>query len=173
MPAAKGAASKEDEEAKAALAKMEERPITAGGAAVLGISRPRSVTVVPNVGAANPVDAFLRHAMQAKGLKPSPPADRRTLIRRAYLDMTGLPPTSGAGQRVCKRSRRRTLLRRWSRNCWHRRTTASAGARHWLDVVRYADSGGFEYDRDRPTRLALSRLRDPGVQSGQAIRPVS
>ena len=42
---------------------------------------------------ANPIDAFLASAMEAKGLKPSAPADRRTLIRRVYLDVLGLPPT--------------------------------------------------------------------------------
>src|SRR5262249_23705003 len=41
---------------------------------------------------ANPIDAFLLAAMQSRGLKPSPRADRRTLIRRAYLDLLGLPP---------------------------------------------------------------------------------
>ena len=102
MPVAKGSASKEDEEAKAALAKMEERPISAEERQYWAFRAPVR-PVVPTVGAANPIDAFLRQAMQSKGLKPSPPADKRTLIRRAYLDMTGLPPTIDAGQRVCKR----------------------------------------------------------------------
>ena len=44
--------------------------------------------------------------------------------------------------------------------------------RHWLDVARYADSSGFEYDYAPAQRLALSRLRDQVVQRGQAVRPV-
>ena len=75
---------------------------------------------------ANPIDAFLAAAMEAKGVKPSAPADRRTLIRRAYLDMLGLPPapeeveafvadkSPGAWETVVDR-------------CSPRRTTASAG----------------------------------------------
>ncbi len=43
--------------------------------------------------APNPIDAFVFAKLEAKGLKPSPPADRRTLLRRATYDLTGLPPT--------------------------------------------------------------------------------
>ena len=105
--------------------------------------------VKPPSGAAHPVDEFLLQAAKTKRLSLNPAADRRRLIRRAYLDLTGLPPTpeeveafvsdkkSGAWERVVK-----GLLEsprygeRW--------------ARHWLDVARFAESSGFEHDYDRP-----------------------
>ena len=48
----------------------------------------------------SPVDSFVLASLEAAGLTPSPPADRRTLIRRAYYDLTGLPPTVGGGRGV-------------------------------------------------------------------------
>ncbi|HKA00709.1 MAG TPA: PSD1 and planctomycete cytochrome C domain-containing protein [Candidatus Solibacter sp.] len=98
---------------------------------------------------ANPMDAFLLAAMQSPGLKSSPRADRRTLIRRAYLDLLGLPP---APEEV------EAFLKDRSPDAWPKlidKLLASPHygerwARHWLDLVRYADSDGFEFDRDRP-----------------------
>jgi len=115
----------------------------------------------------NPIDAFLFAKMSEKGLTPSPRADSRTLIRRAYLDLTGLPPspeevsafvndkTPDAYQKLVDR-----LLasphygERW--------------ARHWLDLVRYADSGGFEFDVDRPDAW---RYRDYVVNAFNSDKP--
>jgi len=95
------------------------------------------------------IDRFILARLEEKKLKPNPPADRRTLIRRASFDLLGLPPTpeevddfvrdksSGAWPKVVAR-----LLdsprygERW--------------ARHWLDVARFAESSGFEHDNDRP-----------------------
>jgi cytochrome c553 len=166
MPAVKGSASKEEEEAKAALAKMEDRPITTEERQYWAFRAPVR-PVVPDVGAANPIDAFLRQAMQSKGFKPSPAADKRTLIRRAYLDMTGLPPSIDQVNAFVKDSSPKAFAKvvedllasphygeRWGR--------------HWLDVVRYADSGGFEYDRDRPTAW---RYRDYVIRSFNHDKP--
>ena len=93
----------------------------------------------------NPVDHFVLARLQAKGLRPAPDADKRTLLRRATFDLLGLPPTpeemeaflrdegSDAFEKVVER-----LLasphygERWGR--------------HWLDVVRYADSSGNSSD---------------------------
>jgi hypothetical protein len=99
--------------------------------------------------AQNPIDAFLLEAMKAKGLKPAPLADRRKRVRRAYLDLLGLPPTPGEVDE---------FLRDKSPQAWEHlidRLLASPHygerwGRHWLDVARYADSDGFEYDFDRP-----------------------
>jgi hypothetical protein len=92
-----------DSKKLAELAKLEERPITPEERRYWAFQAPkRSATpLVERLAsgsgqarwAKNPIDAFLLAAMKSKGLKPSPPADRRTLIRRAYLDLLGLPPT--------------------------------------------------------------------------------
>jgi hypothetical protein len=164
MPETAAAPSKED--ANAALVKMEERPITAEERKYWAF-RPPVRPGVPEIDANNPIDAFLRDAMRTRELKPSPAADRRTLIRRAYLDLTGLPPTPAqvnafvddpapdAFSKVIDQ-----LLaslhygERWGR--------------HWLDTVRFADSGGFEYDRDRPNAW---RYRDYVVNAFNTDKP--
>ena len=105
-----------------------------------GIPRDHPVPSVHDPGwCRSPIDHFILSQLEAKGLRPAPPADRRTLIRRAYFDLIGLPPapaeveefvsdpSPGAFARVVDR-----LLaspeygQRW--------------ARHWLDVVRYTDA---------------------------------
>jgi mono/diheme cytochrome c family protein len=96
----------------------------------------------------HPIDRFLLDALRRVGLAPSPEADRRTLLRRVHLDLTGLPPAPeeieafladtrpGAYERVVDR-----LLasphygERW--------------ARHWLDLARYADTDGYTIDAPR------------------------
>lgn len=99
--------------------------------------------------AANPVDAFILDAMRAKGLSPSSRADRRTLIRRLYLVLHGLPPSTAEVD---------AFLADSSPDAWEKlvdRALASPRygerfARHWLDIVRFAESNGFETNRERP-----------------------
>ncbi len=96
-----------------------------------------------------PLDRFVFAALKGKGLKPSPMADKYTLIRRATFDLTGLPPTPDEIT---------AFLRDDAPGAWERlvdRLLASPAygerwARHWLDVARYADSDGYELDGDRP-----------------------
>ena len=106
---------------------------------------------VPNLHSAwirNPIDAFTLAKLQANGLKPSPPAPRRILIRRAYMDLIGLPPTP---QEV------EAFVSDKSPNAWEKVVDGLLASprygerwgRHWLDLARYADSGGFEGDKDR------------------------
>jgi hypothetical protein len=102
----------------------------------------------------NPIDRFLESARAKKGLTAAPRADRPTLIRRAYLDLTGFPNACG-GRGICRRP---------IRECWEKvidQLLASPHygerwGRHWLDVARYADSNGFEQDYDSPTRGAIA-----------------
>ena len=87
----------------------------------------------------NPIDRFVLARLEAKGLKPAPAADRRTLLRRVTFDLTGLPPTPEDLD---------AFVSDKSSNAWEKvvdRLLASPRygerqARHWLDVVRYADS---------------------------------
>jgi hypothetical protein len=139
------AASAAETGAKPDLAALEERPVTDEERRFWAFQKP----VRPEVpGKGNPVDAFLAAGWAKKNLKPSPPASRRHLIRRAYLDVLGLPPPPEQVE---------AFVNDKNPNAWPRlveRLLASPHygerwARHWLDLVRYADSGGFEYDRDR------------------------
>jgi hypothetical protein len=97
---------------------------------------------------AHPVDAFVQSALKPQGLNPNPPASPGDLIRRIHLDLTGLPPEP----QVVADFERDPSLPRYQE--WVERLLASPQygerwARHWLDVVRYTESQGFEYDRPR------------------------
>lgn len=115
----------------------------------------------------NPIDAFVLQKLRADGLTPSPRASRITLIRRATMDLVGLPPTP---EEV------RAFLADTSPQAYEKlvdRLLASPQygerwGRHWLDVVRYADSGGFEGDRDRPYAW---RYRDYVIAAFNADKP--
>lgn len=96
-----------------------------------------------------PVDAFILATLQAKGLTPSPVADRRTLIRRLYFDLVGLPPTpeetaafvGDPDPEAYQKLVDRLLASPHYGERW---------ARHWLDVVKYADTCGYDKDKLRP-----------------------
>jgi hypothetical protein len=108
--------------------------------------QPVKEIVPPNVKRPNrartPVDLFVLARLEAKGWEPFPRADRRTLIRRAYLDLTGLAPSFAEVQ---------TFVADDSPEAWSKlidRLLASPHygerwARHWLDVARYADNKGY------------------------------
>ena len=105
---------------------------------------------VADSGAAqHPVDAFLEQKRAEKGLRPNPPATKEQLARRAYYDLTGLPPSPEEVARfVADRSP----------DAWPKLVDALLAkpqygekwARHWMDVVRYAESEGFERDNEKP-----------------------
>lgn len=96
-----------------------------------------------------PVDAFILAKLTEKGLAPAAPADRRTLLRRVTYDLTGLPPSPQETE---------AFLADPSPDAYERvvdRLLASPRygerwARHWLDVVHYADTHGHDQDRPRP-----------------------
>jgi hypothetical protein len=115
----------------------------------------------------NAVDAFILARLQREGLRPAPEADRRTLIRRLYFDLTGLPPTPeeiaafvASNEPLAYEKLVDRLLasphygERWGR--------------HWLDVVRFAETEGFEYDRHRP---GAWRYRDYVIRSFNDDKP--
>ena len=104
---------------------------------------------VPEVDAHDhPIDRFLEETRRENGLTAAPRADRRTLVRRAYLDLTGLPPRPEEAE---------AFLADSSPEAWERLIDdlldspryGERWGRHWLDVARYADSDGFEQDVDR------------------------
>src|SRR5207244_4636657 len=79
---------------------------------------------------------------RARGLRPSPEADPRTLIRRVTFDLTGLPPTSEEIEDFVRHPAYEQLVDRLLASPHY----GERSARLWMDVVRYADSNGFERD---------------------------
>ena len=97
-----------------------------------------------------PVDQFILAKLEEKKLSPSPPASRRTLIRRAYLDLIGLPPTPEEVAAFENDPARDA----YDRVVDHLLASPHYGerwGRHWLDLARFAESHGFEHDYDRTT----------------------
>ncbi len=134
-------------------------------------TRPRVPDVVAHPDLAtwvrNPVDAFVLARLQAANLRPSPEADRLTLIRRVTLDLTGLPPTPKEVEAFLKDDSpdayeklvERLLASPHFGDRW---------AQHWLDVVRFAESNGYELDAERPQAW---RYRDYVVKSFNDDKP--
>jgi cytochrome c553 len=124
-------------------------------------------TVTQSDWAKNPIDAFILAKLEAKGLSPAPPASKRALLRRVYFDLIGLPPTpqemdeflsSGDPQAYEKIVDRLLADSRYGER-W---------GRHWLDLVRFAESDGFAIDGERPTAW---RYRDYVIRSFNKDKP--
>lgn len=115
----------------------------------------------------NEIDAFVIDKLAKNGLKPNPPATPRELLRRVYFDLIGLPPSpeemaeflknpsdSAYEKVVDKLLASQHYGERWGR--------------HWLDLARFADSGGYEFDYDRPHAW---RFRDYVIRSFNEDKP--
>lgn len=96
----------------------------------------------------NPIDAFIRARLEREGLTPAPEADKRTLIRRVSLDLTGLPPTPAEVDEFLKDTSAEAYERVVDRLLKSRRY-GERMAQQWLDMARYADSNGFQVDSSR------------------------
>ena len=134
---------------KTAASSLEDIPVPAEARNYWAFQKPVH-RAVPNAGeSSHPIDRFLAKVREAKGLTAAPQADRATLVRRAYLDLIGLPPSPAEAEAFVKDE---------SPDAWERlieKLLASPNygerwGRHWLDVARYADSNGFEHDFSRP-----------------------
>jgi hypothetical protein len=97
----------------------------------------------------NPIDAFIWQGFAQRGLQPSPPADRRTLIRRLFFDLTGLPPTPEEIAEFLA-DHRPDAYDQWVDRLLESSRYGERWARHWLDVARYADTAGYDKDKLRP-----------------------
>lgn len=109
----------------------------------------------------NPLDAFILAELEKAGLRPAPPADRRTLMRRAYFDLIGLPPTPEEQERFLSDTSPRAFARLVD-ELLARPEYGERWGRHWLDVVRYAESNGYERDGAKPN---VWRYRDWVIQA--------
>ena len=139
----------------------------------------------------NPIDAFILAKLTAKNLAPNPAATPRELVRRAYYDLTGLPPTPAeveAFVRECSLSHSPTLSpatagagakasERESENAAYERLVdrllassryGEKWGRHWLDLVRFAESNSYERDGDKPNAW---RYRDYVIRAFNSDKP--
>ncbi len=114
-----------------------------------------------------PVDAFLLEAMRAKGLSPSAAAGRDQLLRRVTLDLTGLPPTPGEVD-LFLNDRSPDAYPKLVARLMASPQYGERWAQRWLDVVRYADTNGFEADSER---IHAWRYRDYVVQAFRKDKP--
>ena len=116
-----------------------------------------------------PIDAFIQSQLEQKGWKMQPEADRTSLIRRAYFDLTGLPPTQAEVQ---------AFIEDKSPNAWekvvdHLLASQHYGeqwGRHWLDVAGYSDSRGDAGDSDREVAW---KYRDYVIHAFNKNKPIN
>jgi hypothetical protein len=106
------------------------------------VHQPAAPAVKNRLWVKTPVDAFILARLEAKGLKPSPPCDKRTLIRRATFDLTGLPPAPEDVAAFLKDKSSDAFAKVVDRLLASPRY-GERWARHWLDVARYADTKGY------------------------------
>ena len=95
--------------------------------------------------AARGIDELVRNELPKRGLKPSPPADAATLVRRVALDLTGLPPTLAEQRRFAAPESYAEMVDYYLSKTAYGEHMAVA----WLDAARYADTNGYQVDRDR------------------------
>jgi hypothetical protein len=120
-------------------------------------------------GVRHPIDAFIQEKLAAMGLGPAPAAEARTLIRRVTYDLTGLPPTAEEVDAFIESSRHspgayEALVDRLLSSPRY----GERWARHWLDVVHFGETHG--YDKDKP-RLNAWPYRDYVIRAFNGDRP--
>jgi Protein of unknown function (DUF1553)/Protein of unknown function (DUF1549) len=128
-------------------------------------TRPTPPSTSP--GCRNPIDAFLRARLHSAGLEPANPAARAVLLRRVSFDLTGLPPTPEE-VRTFLTDERPDAYERIVDRLLARPTFGERWAQHWLDVVRHAETNGYELDAERPQSW---RYRDYVAAAFNADRP--
>jgi hypothetical protein len=115
---------------------------------LIAVRRP-PLPAVKNTGwGRNPIDRFILARLEKEGLKTSPEADRRILIRRLYLDLTGLPPTPAEVDAFVADTAPRAYENLVERLLQSPRFGERLAV-YWLDVVRYGDTGGYHSDNHR------------------------
>ncbi len=130
------------------------------------LQRP-AIPALQNPWIRNPIDALVLSRLQQHGLQPSPAADRSKLIRRLYLVMLGLPPTPEEVDRFA-RDRSPLAYEQLVDRVLSKPQFGERWARHWLDVVRFAETDGFETNRLRPNAFPY---RDFVIDSLNADTP--
>jgi mono/diheme cytochrome c family protein len=152
-----------------ALSVFEKSELPPGARDYWAFQLPQQAAVPVSARFEHPVDRFLDRARTDAGVTVAPRADRLTRLRRASLDLTGLPPTP---------SQIDEFLADTERGAWERLIDrlldsphyGERWGRHWMDVARYADSTGFEQDYTRPNAW---RYRDYVINAFNQDKPYS
>jgi hypothetical protein len=131
------------------------------------VVRPAPPDVADAAWPTNEIDRFILAKLERNGLAPAPPADHRTLLRRVYLDLIGLPPTPEE-QAAWELDHSPAAYARLVDDLLARPQYGERWARHWLDVVRYAESNGYERDNPKPEAW---RYRDWVIESFNRDQP--
>jgi len=134
------------------------------------LTRPAPPKVAGEAWVRTPADRFIRAKLEAKRIESNPIAAPRTLIRRAYFDLIGLPPTPQQTDAFLADAAN-DFDGAWSRLIDRLLASQHYGerwGRHWLDLVRFAESNGYAFDKDRPTAW---RYRDWVIRALNADMP--
>ena len=115
----------------------------------------------------NPVDAFILSKLEAKGIEPAPLAKRRTLVRRLYFDLLGVPPAPDVANAFVN-DRTPLAYGRLVDRLLNDPHYGERWGRYWLDLARYADTAGYEGDPDMPHAW---RYRDYVIDSLNSDKP--
>ena len=150
-----------------ALAALENDELPPGARDYWAFRHPQQAPVPASREFDHPVDRFLEASRKDAGLTAAPRADRLTLLRRAYLDLIGMPPTPEQVEE---------FLADTGRGAWERLIDklldsphyGERWGRHWMDVARYADTDGFEQDYVRPN---MWRYRDYVIDAFNDDKP--
>ena len=150
-----------------ALAALENDELPPGARDYWAFQRPRRASAPVSSEFDHPVDRFLDAARRDAGLTAAPRAGRLALLRRAHLDLIGLPPTPAQVEE---------FLADTGRGAWERLIDrlldsphyGERWGRHWMDVARYADTDGFEQDYVRPNAW---RYRDYVIDAFNDDKP--
>lgn len=113
------------------------------------LSKPDVPKVKDTAWVKNPIDAFVLAKLEEAGLKPAPPADKGAMVRRVYYNLVGLPPTPEQVDAFVK-DERPDAYERLIEGLLASPHYGEHWARHWLDVVRYAETNSFERDSAKP-----------------------
>ncbi len=131
------------------------------------VKRPPIPVVKDRQWVRNPVDAFVMAKLEAKGFAPNPPADKRELIRRLYYDLIGLPPTPREVEEFVADTSPNAYEKRIDLLLASPRYGEKWG-RHWLDLVRFAETNSYERDGRKPNAW---RYRDYVVRAFNDDKP--
>jgi hypothetical protein len=131
------------------------------------LTRPEVPRVSDPAWQTNPIDAFIRKGLDAAGLEAVKPASRQALIRRVYYDVLGLPPNPAEVERFIQ-DERPDAYAHLVEELLASPHYGERWARHWLDVVGYAETHGFERDSDKPF---MWRYRDYVINAFNSDKP--